>query len=156
MKNNMLAIIPIAMLVLGLSACSEQEPQGHIGHGLLPVESAPVARVQDFARIANGRRLFDLHCAVCHGVQAEGAPNWRFRDESGHFPPPPLNGTAHAWHHPWEELHEIIRDGQNNMPAWGGVLSSEEIDDTIAWFQSLWPDEVYAAWHRIEQRGRIR
>ena len=134
------------------SACTEHDE--HRGHRA-PGATESVVRTQDKQRIASGERIFAQHCVVCHGEQAVGDENWRFRDESGHFPPPPLNGTAHAWHHPWEELHEIIRDGQNNMPAWGGILSSEEIDDTIHWFQSLWSDEVYEAWHRINQRGRI-
>ena len=145
-------IYPLVAIALLLSACSEHEQHRHppaLG------STEPVERVQDEVRIARGERIFAQYCVVCHGVGAVGDENWRYRDDSGHFPPPPLNGTAHAWHHPWEELHQIIRDGQNNMPAWGTVLSSEEIDDTIHWFQSLWPDEVYQAWYRIDQRGVI-
>lgn len=144
-----LALLALLML---LSACSEHD--AHSGHTTVPGADEPVQRVQDFARIANGKRVFTRHCAECHGANAEGDPNWRYRDASGQFPPPALNGTAHAWHHPLDELHGTIRDGVNNMPAWGAVLSPEEIDDTIAWFQSLWPDEVYAAWHGIDQRAR--
>ena len=146
----------LGWLAFGLSLVGCSENDGHSEHAIQPSDGVAVQRTQNFARIANGRRMFAQHCAVCHGEQAEGDPDWRYRDESGHFPPPPLNGTAHAWHHPWDELHRVIRDGQNNMPAWGSELTGEEIDDTIAWFQSLWPDEVYAAWLRTEQRGPVR
>ena len=151
MRRRILVLLLPPLLLL-LVACSEHDE--HRNH-LAPGGAEPVVRVKDERRIARGERIFAQHCVVCHGEHAVGDANWRYRDESGQFPPPPLNGTAHAWHHPWEELHQIIRDGQNNMPAWGAVLSSEEIDDTIHWFQSLWSDEVYEAWYRIDQRGII-
>jgi mono/diheme cytochrome c family protein len=42
------------------------------------------------------------------------------------------------------------------MPAWEGKLSDREIDDVIAWFQSLWDDQTYAAWHRLDQNARTQ
>lgn len=48
------------------------------------------------------------------------------------------------------QLRRQIREGSQpengNMPAFGEVLSSSEIDAAIAWFQSFWPEEIYAAW----------
>ncbi len=32
------------------------------------------------------------------------------------------------------------------MPPFNDKLSSDEIDAVIAWFQSLWPDEIYRVW----------
>jgi len=113
-------------------------------------------RTYDFAQITRGRKLFLQNCAVCHGLNAEGAPNWRQKNADGKYPPPPLNGTGHAWHHPMKALRMTIRDGTQkiggNMPAWGGKLSEQEIDDIIAWFQSEWPDEIYLAWHRRNEK----
>jgi len=41
------------------------------------------------------------------------------------------------------------------MPAWRDKLSDDEIDDIIVWFQSRWPDQVYAAWQRMDRtRGQ--
>ncbi|QKT04166.1 cytochrome c [Ectothiorhodospiraceae bacterium 2226] len=136
-----------------LAACGDDEP--------VAWDQRPVPP-RDFPeeRVELGRTLFQQHCATCHGAGAEGDPNWRYRDEQGMFPPPPLNGTAHAWHHPWSELRDIIqhgsRPGEGRMPAWNDVLSEEEIDSIIMWFITLWPDEVYAAWHEIDQRARAR
>ena len=102
--------------------------------------------------IIMGGRVFQQNCAVCHGAQAQGAPNWQRRDANGKFPAPPLNGTAHAWHHPTKVLKRIIRQGTvaqgGNMPAWEGKLTEKEMDAVLAWFQNKWPDELYAAWAR--------
>ena len=39
------------------------------------------------------------------------------------------------------------------MPAFQGVLTDEEIINVIAWFQNLWPEEIYAQWWAIQQRA---
>jgi len=136
-----------AGLFLLLTACSEPVPPQHT-----PIRSS------DTERIARGAELFRRHCAVCHGAGAEGVPDWRVRNADGTFPPPPLNGTGHAWHHPWADLKHTIQYGTaalgGNMPPWQGVLSEQEAEDVILWFQSLWSDEVYEAWWEIDQRQR--
>jgi mono/diheme cytochrome c family protein len=143
------SIVLVFLLLPLLVACGEDEADPAAGQAAAP------ERVQDFAKIARGGELYQQNCAECHGSGAQGAPDWRQRDADGMFPPPPLNGTGHAWHHPRRMLHYVIAygspGGQGNMPAWGDKLSDEEIDDIIAWFQSRWPDQVYAAWQRIER-----
>lgn len=34
------------------------------------------------------------------------------------------------------------------MPAWKGRLSDRDIEDVIAWFQALWPLDVYDRWRK--------
>ena len=101
-------------------------------------------------QVLQGSPLFAEHCAVCHGARAEGAEEWFRRLPDGRWPPPPLNGTAHAWHHPLWQLRQHIREGSDprhgNMPAFESVLTVAEIDAVIAWFQSHWPNEIYQAW----------
>ena len=109
------------------------------------------------SNVAAGASVYRAHCASCHGREGEGHPQWRRRDADGKFPPPPLNGTGHAWHHPAAALMHVIMKGSpggGNMPAWEGVLSAEDAASVIAWFQSKWPDEIYAAWHRIQAQSR--
>jgi mono/diheme cytochrome c family protein len=121
------------------------------------VTALHVERAIDTAQVARGKALFAQHCAHCHGDNAQGDPDWRQRHPDGTFPPPPLDGSGHAWHHSRDWLNEVIVSGtepQGRMPAWGGKLNDQEIDDIIAWFQSLWPDEVYATWREMEQRNR--
>ena len=98
-----------------------------------------------------GESLYRTHCAECHGQKAEGAVQWRKIGPDGRFPPPPLNGTGHAWHHSLDVLSQVIMEGvpggEKSMPAWEGRLSREEVEAIIAWFQSLWPNEIYVAWN---------
>lgn len=104
------------------------------------------------AQVAQGRELFRRHCASCHGAQAEGTAQWRRPDSDGNYPPPPLNGSAHAWHHSLESLDRTIAVGGapfgGVMPGFAGTLSEAERLATIAYFQSHWPSEIYDRWRR--------
>ena len=143
---NQHRILLMATAALVLVACSDPAPP-----------SAPLRNL-DPERIARGAEVFRQHCVVCHGADAQGAENWRVRNADGTFLPPPLNGTGHAWHHPWADLKRTIQQGTaalgGNMPPWQGVLSEQDTEDVILWFQSLWSDEVYAAWWEIDRRQR--
>ncbi|MGD8576506.1 MAG: cytochrome c [Thiohalophilus sp.] len=118
--------------------------------------SAVPTRTQDFQQIVRGGRIFQQNCAVCHGKLAQGAPNWRQRNEEGKFPPPPLNGDGHTWHHPMNVLVQTVRNGTialgGSMPALGDRLSEQDIRDVLAWVQAQWPDEIYAKWYLNNQR----
>jgi len=108
-------------------------------------------------QVEAGAALYQTHCAACHGNAAEGlTQDWRRRNENGNFPPPPLNGTAHAWHHPLEVLERTILEGGaplgGVMPGFAGTLSSQDARSTIAYFQSYWPDEIYHTWEEIDFR----
>ena len=97
-------------------------------------------------QVSQGKQLFSQNCAACHGENAEATPDWKKTDTNGNYPPPPLNGTGHAWHHDLDLLRRTIREGGaklgGQMPAFEGVLSTEEIDSAIAFFQSIWPDDL--------------
>lgn len=112
----------------------------------------------DSATLAQGKKVFDANCAACHGSQGQGAPNWQKPGPDGKYPAPPLNGTGHAWHHPMAALQQTIRNGTQriggSMPPWKDTLSEEEIQAVIYWFQSHWPDELYAAWQEADARSR--
>jgi len=101
--------------------------------------------------VAIGSKIFASNCVSCHGKRAEGiTENWKVRFEDGSLPPPPLNGSAHAWHHPLPLLLQIVQQGgalyDGTMPGFGNSLSEEEQYAVIAWFQSLWDDETYGLW----------
>ena len=105
-------------------------------------------------QVKTGGSVFQANCAVCHGAEAQGlAADWKLRTADGSFPPPPLNGTAHAWHHPRSVLVQQISRGGiplgGKMPAFKGKLSDEEILAAIAYFQSFWPEHIYAQWQKM-------
>jgi mono/diheme cytochrome c family protein len=111
---------------------------------------AALARWYTPAQVEQGRIVFENHCAACHGLQAEGTTEWRKRTPEGHYPPPPLNGTAHAWHHSIRVLRDYINGGGKpwggQMPAFEGQLSGAEVDSAIAFFQHFWSDTIYLQW----------
>lgn len=141
---------------------------GFTGAGILlslPVvslaEEAADQRWYTSERVEQGAKVYAQHCASCHGLRAEATPDWQTSDADGRYPPPPLNGTAHTWHHPLPVLRRIVREGGTPlgglMPAFGDQLGADEVDAVIAWFQSLWPSEIYAAWgRRNHEAGRVR
>lgn len=131
-----------------------EDPEAHFPSrwtdGSLP-SSLPVSmRWYTPEQVEQGRPLFHLHCAECHGNGAEGAENWRQRGPDGNFPPPPLNGTGHAWHHPLPALRHTVRYGGaavgGVMPPFDEKLSEPDVDAVLAWVQSHWSDEIYAHW----------
>ncbi|WP_292967380.1 cytochrome c [Nitrosomonas sp.] len=145
------------------AACSEQTGPLTAGSTLDQIlgrnSAEQIVRNFDPEQMARGQALFRKNCAVCHGRNAEGTPDWRKPLENGRYPPPPLNGTAHAWHHSTEELKNFILNGgppgEGRMPGWAGILKDQEIDDILVWIKSLWPDEVYQGWYtRIENRPK--
>ncbi len=152
LKNSTLFRLVFVLMLLLLLACGEGPEVGSMA-----VPSAPPQQT-DAVQLTLGKQIFTTHCASCHGTQAQGAANWRQTDADGNYPPPPLDGSGHAWHHSTEVLismiHEGSPQGKGNMPAWENKLSEEEINAVIIWFQSIWPKPVYDAWFEMQQRGR--
>ena len=103
------------------------------------------------AQVDLGQTVFSANCAGCHGAGAQGTVvDWRKAQADGSYPPPPLNGTAHAWHHPLSILKRTVREGGlkvgGKMPGFGGKLNDDEQAAAIAFFQSQWNQKIYDAW----------
>lgn len=155
MKKLKLQILASLLAGLALTGC-EEAPSGSAGRA--SADEAPLDRKLDPAQVARGQAIYSKHCMECHGAEGKGQPgDWRVRDAEGHFPPPPLDDSAHAWHHPTAVLLEVIRDGspqgQGKMPAWQGKLSEQEMRDVVAYIKSLWSDPVYRLWSKMEQQS---
>lgn len=152
LRGTKLALV-FHFAVFAMAGCDRDSSS----HSIETMSTANVVRHHDPVIIARGQQVYQEHCASCHGENAQGAANWRQRDSDGFYPPPPLNGTGHEWHHSTAALREMINNGspigQGKMPAWNGKLSENDIDAVIAWFQSLWPDAVYGEWFAMEQRS---
>lgn len=106
--------------------------------------------------VEQGKILFASHCSTCHGVAGVGDANWRQKDKDGFWPAPPLNGSAHTWHHTQQWLFDKIKNGgpagQSKMPAWKHKLSDAEILSILAYIQSLWPEPIYQTWLELSKR----
>lgn len=102
--------------------------------------------------VAIGARIYQSHCASCHGSNLEGQPEWRSRDSRGFLPAPPHNASGHTWHHSDETLFQITKLGvahvigdetyQTTMPIYSGVLNDEEIVAVLSWIKAQWPSDI--------------
>lgn len=94
------------------------------------------------ATLARGKNLFEENCEACHGVKGIGErpDDPEARDEYG-FAAPALNDDAHAWHHPDQQLVEMILNGSRRnerMIAWKETLSRDEAGYLVTYIKSLW------------------
>ena len=135
-----LALVGVGIGVFSVSAEAEAD------------QDRPRPVMPDVVDIEQGAELYAQSCAVCHGTQLEGQPDWRSPGADGLLPPPPHDVTGHTWHHPDRVLFEYTRlggrealalqglDFESGMPAFGDILSDAEIWNILAFIQSTWPD----------------
>jgi mono/diheme cytochrome c family protein len=135
----------LLIAIMGLlSACSDAES----------TVTDDSARWYTPEQLAQGQAVFSANCAACHGSNGEGVANWQTPDSNGLYPAPPINGTAHAWHHSLEVLLRTINLGGEqlggSMPRFQDRLTESEQRSVIAAFQDHWPDAIYARWAKIK------
>lgn len=126
-----------AMLLLsliGLPSAAFGDAVATSAHWMAPPEAAkrpnPVAA--DTASLARGKKLFQAHCASCHGAQGQGdGPAGRA------LKPGPADLTAMAGRHSDGDFAWKIANGRGPMPAWNGRLSEKNIWDLVNFIQSL-------------------
>lgn len=163
MKLNSIKTHLALLVILVLVSCTDQATVSEADGSTQPpastsreeaVERAGVARWYDGDQVVLGREVFTQNCAVCHGAEAQGTvADWREKLDDGSFPPPPLNGSAHAWHHPQEILLRVIDYGGEamggKMPEFIDVLEQDEKLAAVAYFQSFWSDDIYQQWMQM-------
>lgn len=121
----------------------------------------------DSAQVAQGKTVYDRHCASCHGLKLEGQPEWRKRKPDGRLPAPPHDESGHTWHHADALLIDIVKHGlvpgrtapdgyQSDMPAYAGVISDAEINAVLAYIKSAWPPEALEMQKRMTLQQDIR
>jgi mono/diheme cytochrome c family protein len=103
-------------------------------------------------QVAAGKPLYAKYCAGCHGEQGQGGLNWDRPKADGSYPPQPLNGSGHSWHHSLSSQETTIAQGGTHpgatMPGFADVVDKQERLAIIAAFQDFWDDKTYAGWLR--------
>ncbi len=102
---------------------------------------------------ARGAVLYAENCALCHGANLEGQPDWQTPGVDEVLPAPPHDRTGHTWHHGDKLLFDYtklggdqtlkqmgVADVKSGMPGFGGTLSDQEIWDILAFIKESWPD----------------
>lgn len=143
-------IVGVALAVLIVSGCGKKEPEA-------PAVKDRADRQFSTESLFRGVRLFQEHCAQCHGPEAQGHPDWRNPRVAA---APPLNGTGNEWKRRKQDMIATIQNGAKRngdpvMPAWKGRLSDQDIEDIMAWFQALWPADVYDRWRKANAQSTL-
>jgi len=147
----LIAGLPLGTMALAQSSSSKfkltYDPFKNLG-----TEQISPADPTNPSQVRAGAALYLENCAECHGAALEGAENWQDATDDGTFLPPAHDDTGHTWHHSDKVLFEYVKLGGeelfkdfpdivSNMPAFGDVLSDEEIWAIYAYIKSSWSQE---------------
>lgn len=141
------------MVVIMLIGCGNtSSTDTALGQHQIDPKTGFIIRDLNIAQIMRGEVVYATHCVGCHGPNGEATPDWRKPNSDGKYPPPPLDSSAHAWHHSTNVLKKTILKGTppeiGSMPAWEDILTEQQVDDVIVWIKSLWSDEIYDIWYK--------
>ncbi|MFZ5509989.1 MAG: c-type cytochrome [Pseudomonadota bacterium] len=106
----------------------QQTFAGRTGTGLRAALLAALAlgAVAAHADLGNGARLYNTHCAGCHGVR--GIPV---------MPGAPAFARGERLMQPDQQLLQTLRTGKNAMPAFLGILSERDMMDVISYLRTF-------------------
>lgn len=111
-----------------------EEQGGMSEHWMAPDEAAkhPNPIPADRASIERGGKLFQTHCAACHGPRGRGDG-----PAAAALTPRPPDLAVMGWRHPPGDLAWKIGNGRGPMPAWKAVLQERDIWDLVNFIRNL-------------------
>lgn len=87
--------------------------------------------------ITEGKKLFDINCAICHGVKGDGA-GYLVRDDGGKYPVAPANFLLDTFYKSNNgRFYHAIMYGKNMMGSYADKLSYKERWQVIQYIRSL-------------------
>ena len=130
-----LAVTTHALLVgCGGKAQESATTSSPTPEGQIPGQSATDTSAAPTDPVALGNKVYHDRCALCHGPEGKGDG-----PAAAGLNPKPRNHTDGAYmkSRTDEQLLEVIRKGKGGMPAWGAVLSEQEIQAALKHVRSL-------------------
>ncbi len=128
LRSALLVGVVLAVILLGCSSSDSVEiaEQDGSGYPIKPTTSL----------VNEGRPIYQANCVRCHGDALNPPP----------LPAAPVHtADGHTWHHTDSQLVGWVLDGVPNgqiMPRFRGILSESEVQATIAYIETFWPDEI--------------
>ena len=142
---NIKAALLISSALLVLSACNDLDRMDATNH----------------EAVQKGQTVYIEHCAICHGMNLEGQPNWRSPKDDGTLPAPPHDDSGHTWHHGDQLLFDYTKGGgvaiapegfKSGMPGFEDILTDEQIWQVLSFIKSRWSPQNQARQERLSQR----
>jgi mono/diheme cytochrome c family protein len=123
LKNSRLKFFIGVLVVLALamfSGCDAERRKSDAELGLNPQQSA-------------GRKIYDSHCDRCHepySTRGKKGPGLKGMFQNKYLPLSGLPAND-------ERVSDIIRLGRKEMPGYSQTLSSQDIEDLLAYLHTL-------------------
>ncbi len=87
--------------------------------------------------LANGKYLYNIYCAICHGEKGNGE-GYLVREDGGKFPAQPADFTLDKFVNSTNgRFYHAIKYGKNVMAGYGDKLGVSERWDVIHYIRSL-------------------
>ena len=169
-NKEQIACLSVGLLVIGaVGSCFLLALVMLSGRGVPSILAAPAHnltlshirifdRFFEVAELQKGQDIYLQYCAACHGPEGRGQfPEAPLEpDATGRIGAPPHNESGHSWHHSDTLLIRYVTEGGFSdltrfylMPAFGEVLSDEQILLVIAYIKSMWTDEQRDSQHQL-------
>jgi len=114
------ALTAVLLAALGLAGCDVERRKSDTELGLNPQQ-------------ATGRKIYDNYCDRCHrpySTKGKKGPGLKGVFQNKYLPQTGLPAND-------ERVTDIIRSGRPDMPGYSQVLSSQDLQDLLAYMHSL-------------------
>ena len=162
-NKNKVTLVPVSLSAVGILLTGALIY--YLSSPTNEAEAKFALKYKDAAVVDLGRAVYAQNCASCHGVVLEGQANWQQRDADGYLPAPPHDETGHTWHHSDSYLFLMTKYGiekmigksyPNNMPAYEGKLTDEDILAVLSYIKSTWSGRIQRQHDQINARAKAQ
>lgn len=142
MRTRFSALLGVGAAIFGLSVATSAQHRAHVHrHPVAAKLRNPVAATPE--SIASGGKLYDTHCAECHGTSGKGDGY-----EGEGLATKPSDLTDAQWEHGTTdgEIFVVIRDGagpKSEMKGFAKQLTTNQTWDVVNFVRSLGPKKSH-------------